>query len=78
MTPTAEHMSYAAQVVSECVRYFCKFESFEDQLPVIWHQSLLILVTHYKRKFRYVLPDDDNNCGTGRDDVFADQIVIPV
>ncbi|CDR95204.1 bystin family protein, putative [Babesia bigemina] len=39
------------KVVEECVRYFCKFEGFEDQLPVIWHQSLLTLVTSYKHYF---------------------------
>ncbi|GFE54654.1 bystin family protein [Babesia ovis] len=38
-------------VVQECVQYFCKFENFEDQLPVIWHQSLLTLVTSYKHYF---------------------------
>lgn len=39
------------QVVEECVNYFSKFQNFEDHLPVIWHQSLLTLVTNYKRKF---------------------------
>nr|BAN66050.1 bystin family protein [Babesia bovis] len=38
-------------VVQECVQYFCKFENFGDLLPVIWHQSLLILVTSYKHYF---------------------------
>ncbi|KAK1442753.1 bystin [Babesia gibsoni] len=39
------------EVVRGCVNYFCKFESFEDQLPVIWHQSLLTLVMNYKHVF---------------------------
>lgn len=60
-------------MVEECVRYFCKFDGFEDQLPVIWHQSLLTLVTSYKRKLRFAYSDDDKNCGNLRDYVVADQ-----
>ncbi|KAK2198213.1 Bystin [Babesia duncani] len=45
------------QVISACVEYFCKFESFPDQLPVIWHQSLLTLVMNYK----HVFTDQDKN-----------------
>lgn len=35
-------------VLSSLVSHFASFEHYEDELPVLWHQALLVFVERYK------------------------------
>lgn len=48
-TLLAKNYSLSNRVVSSLVAYFSNFRSDKRQLPVLWHQTLLLLVTKYYR-----------------------------
>lgn len=40
------------RVVDALVDHFCKFQKEKRELPVVWHQSLLVFVQRYKSEIR--------------------------
>ncbi|CRG99968.1 U3/U14 snoRNA-associated small subunit rRNA processing protein, putative [Plasmodium relictum] len=40
--------SFPKQFIGNCVEYFINFQNYPNQLTVIWHKALLMLVNNYK------------------------------
>jgi len=46
-TLLAKNYSLPERVISSLTNYFVKFKDDKRQLPVLWHQTLLLFVTKY-------------------------------